>query len=89
MCIYLIKQLFGDCVCEVIIFRISAGTDDIAAELCKCCFIFTLTLYRSLTSTEASTLPLHHTNTSEDDCFLTKFLFVATFDLRPDQSPVQ
>ncbi|CAI8047954.1 Tyrosine-protein kinase transforming protein SEA [Geodia barretti] len=43
----------------------------------------------SLTSTEASTLPLHHTNTSEDDCFLTKFLFVATFDLRPDQSPVQ
>ena len=52
-------------------------------------FLLLLYNYRSLTSTEASTLPLHHTVTSEDDCFLTKFLFVATFDLRPDQSPVQ
>ena len=45
--------------------------------------------FRFPTSTEASTLPLHHTNTSEDDCLLTKFLFVATLDLRPDPSPVQ
>ncbi|CAI8021684.1 hypothetical protein GBAR_LOCUS12830 [Geodia barretti] len=44
----------------------------------------------SHTSTEAGTLPLRYTtNTSEDDCFQTKFLFVATFDLRPDPSPVQ
>ena len=46
--------------------------------------------FRSHTSTEAGTLPLRYTtNTSEDDCFQTKFLFVATFDLRPDPSPVQ
>ena len=34
------EQLFGDCVWGSYI-RISADTDD---ELCKCCYIFTLTL---------------------------------------------